>query len=91
MVAYDFAVEGRKIIPIPKLKRKMRIQIKSDEWAGGDVTEEVELPKRVWSGRNTGVVFKVLFVDSGSEFAKYEQQGTAPAGREERADDHKLG
>jgi hypothetical protein len=79
------------IVPIPKLKRKLRIQIKADEWAGGDVDEVVDLPKRVWSGRNTGVMFKVLFVDAGNEFAKYEQVGAEPVGREERAGDHKLG
>lgn len=62
-------MEGRKIIPIPKLKRKLRIQIRADEWAGGDVNEEIELPKRVWSGRNTGVMFKVLFVDPRNEYA----------------------
>lgn len=69
IVTNNSIVEGRKIIPIPRLKRKLRIQIKADEWTGGDVDEEIELPKRVWSGRNSGVMFKVLFVDPGNEYA----------------------
>jgi len=83
--------EGRHIIPIPKLKRKLKIQIKAGEWSGGEVNEEIELPKRIWSGRNTGVMFKVLFLDPGSEFAKYEKEMPGSAGGDGKADAHRLG
>lgn len=53
--------------------------------------EEIELPKRIWSGRNTGVMFKVLFVDPGSEFSKYEREAAAPKETGEKADAHGLG
>jgi hypothetical protein len=84
-------VEGRHIIPIPKLKRKLKIQIKAGEWSGGEVNEEIELPKRIWSGRNTGVMFKVLFLDPGSESAKYEKEVPGSAGGDGKADAHRLG
>jgi hypothetical protein len=87
-------VDGRKIIPIPMLKRKLRIRIRADEWAGGDVNQEIELPKRVWTGRNSGVMFKVLFVDPGSEYAGREQDadpGTKLAGSGQDMDAHRLG
>ena len=62
-------MEGRQIIPIPMLKRKLRVKINGNDWSGGNLDQEVELPKRVWTGRNTGIMFRVLFVDPGSEFA----------------------
>jgi hypothetical protein len=50
------------------LKRKLRVKINGNDWSGGNLDQEVELPKRVWTGRNTGIMFRVLFVDPGSEF-----------------------
>ena len=47
----------------------MVVRVSADECAGGDLNEEVELPKRVWTGRNSGIIFRVLFVDPGDEFA----------------------
>jgi hypothetical protein len=79
------------------LKRKLKIQIRGNEWAGGDVNEEIELPKRVWSGRNTGVMFKVLFVDPRNEYAGkggwQGQEATSQqvAGTKIVDDTHKLG
>ena len=86
-------MEGRKIIPIPRLKRKLRILIRADEWAGGDVNEEIELPKRIWSGRNTGVMFKVLFVDPKNEYAGQGQgvDSHQVTGAHRVDDAHKLG
>jgi hypothetical protein len=78
-------------------KRKLKIQIRADEWAGEDVNEEIELPKRVWSGRNSGIMFKVLFVDPRNEYAEQGQgqgQGVRPqqvAGTKIVDDAHKLG
>lgn len=53
------------MLPIPKLKRKMMVKVRADEWPWGDVEHEIELPKRVWAGRNSGVMFRVIFLEGG--------------------------
>jgi ssDNA-binding replication factor A large subunit len=73
-VTNDTAVEDRIIIPIPKLKRKMEVKIKAGDWTWGAVDETVELPKRIWTGRNSGVMFRVLFVDPRDEFIEQRRE-----------------
>jgi hypothetical protein len=43
----------------------MMVKVRADEWPWGDVEHEIELPKRVWAGRNSGVMFRVIFLEGG--------------------------